>query len=217
MALFHYKGYHGYSAKLFDYIRQFTASLSFSQIRYQHTSQTDTTELSDPTKVEKDDDSDNYSQNNLNQSLIHKQTGLFQSSLDRSRRYGLVGWRFGVTQFAAWATLVFAINFTLAIWGAARHVSTKGILMEGNCKQMKDLNKVIHVFINVLSTIILAGSNYCMQCLSAPSRTEVDKAHKAHRWLDIGILSFRNLKHISRRKSCAWMVLAISSLPLHFL
>ena len=54
-----------------------------------------------------------------------------------------------------------------------------------------------------------------MQRLASPTRRELDKAHKKHKWLDIGVPSFRNLFFINKWRSLGWVVLAASSLPLH--
>lgn len=70
------------------------------------------------------------------------------------------GWRFGVLHFAVWATIVFIINLTVTIWGSTQRES--GILLDGDCDRVKNLNTALHVLINVLSTILLSGSNYCM-------------------------------------------------------
>lgn len=35
----------------------------------------------------------------------------------------------------------------------------------------------MHIIINILSTALLAASNYVMQCLSAPTRPDVNEAH----------------------------------------
>jgi hypothetical protein len=79
------------------------------------------------------------------------------------------------------------------------------------------LNTGLHLAINILSTIILAGSNYTMQCLSAPTRSEIDAAHSPKHavHLDVGILSIRNLNYISVRRTFLWLLLGLSSLPLH--
>lgn len=73
--------------------------------------------------------------------------------------------------------------------------------------------------INVLSTVLLSGSNYCMQVCSAPTRRDIDLAHSSAtaKWLDIGVPSLRNLKHISLRKRALWCLMGLSSLPLHLL
>jgi hypothetical protein len=125
------------------------------------------------------------------------------------------GWRFGALHFGFWATLVFLINFVVTIWGSISRRS--GVLFEGDCDRVEFLNTALHVLINVLSTILLSGSNYCMQCLSAPTRSEVDTAHAEGKWLDIGIPSLRNVKHLGRKRTILWVVLAITSLPLHLL
>jgi hypothetical protein len=125
------------------------------------------------------------------------------------------GWRFGALHFSLWAAVVFSINLIVTVWGSS--VRSSGILLEGDCDHVEILNTGLHVLINVLSTILLSGSNYCMQCLSAPTREEVDKAHAQKRWLDIGIPSIRNVKHLGRKRIILWLLLAITSLPLHLL
>lgn len=125
------------------------------------------------------------------------------------------GWRFGALHFAIWASVVFLINFIVTIWGSTARDS--GVLLDGDCKRVKRLNSGLHVFINILSTILLSGSNYCMQCLSAPTRGEVDKAHAQGKWLDIGIPSLRNVRHLSWKRIILWVLLALTSLPLHLL
>ena len=54
-----------------------------------------------------------------------------------------------------------------------------------------------------------------MQILTAPTGGEIDLAHAAGRWLDIGVLSMRNLRWISRERMCIWILLGLTSLPLH--
>ncbi|KAF0316724.1 hypothetical protein GQ607_016066 [Colletotrichum asianum] len=79
------------------------------------------------------------------------------------------------------------------------------------------LNTGIHVVINILSIILLAGSNYCMQCLIAPTRPEIDEAHSSQCWLDIGVPSIRNFWSIGRKRKAIWILLSASSLPLHLM
>lgn len=127
------------------------------------------------------------------------------------------GWRFAVIQFAAWASIVFFINLFATIWVSTTMKKTGGNLSEGDCGRVKNLNRGFHVLINVLSTVLLSGSNYCMQCLSAPSRADIDTAHAARNWLEIGIPSIRNLSHIGQRRLYVWLLLGFSSIPLHLL
>ena len=54
-----------------------------------------------------------------------------------------------------------------------------------------------------------------MQCLSAPTRKEVDEAHAKGKWLDIGVPSVRNLTNIAKPRVGMWLGLALTSLPLH--
>lgn len=133
------------------------------------------------------------------------------------------GWRFGVVVSAVSTSCVFIVNLTVLIWAVRKFgLGNEGrqILYAGSCNTVKTLNRGIHLAINVLSTILLASSNYCMQCLSAPTRTDIDTAHQSKnwpRWLDIGVPSIRNLWRIDRKRVIIWTILSLSSLPLHLL
>lgn len=132
----------------------------------------------------------------------------------------LTGWRFGAISAAAITSCVFLINLIVTIWAVSiTKVDSDGksLLYDGSCSNIKQLNTNVHLLINVLSTFLLSGSNYCMQCLSAPTRPELDRAHMQKKWLDIGIPSVRNLTRISRKRALLWIILGTSSLPLHLL
>ncbi|KAK0609436.1 hypothetical protein B0T14DRAFT_441918, partial [Immersiella caudata] len=88
-------------------------------------------------------------------------------------------------------------------------------LFSGSCSKAEKINIAGHVIINALSTVLLSASNYCMQCVSAPTREEVDNAHRKRRWLDIGTPSARNLRSIHPAKTILWLFLGTSSFPLH--
>jgi disulfide bond formation protein DsbB len=143
--------------------------------------------------------------------------GIGKSANIRRYRQQFSGWRFGVLNFTIWASIVFVINLVVTVWGSVLHKTAEGVLDQGDCGRIKTLNSGIHILINVLSTILLSGSNYCMQCMSAPTRGEIDQAHAAQKWLDIGVPSFRNLRRIDRRRLLLWLLLGTSSLPLHLL
>jgi hypothetical protein len=127
------------------------------------------------------------------------------------------GWRFGALGCAASSTVVFVINLVVTIWGSwnLKSGDDAGALYTGDCERVRQMNVGIHVLINILSTVLLSGSNYCMQCLSAPTRKEIDEAHAKGVWLDIGIPSMRNLNMIKTQRVVLWFLLAFSSLPLH--
>ena len=117
------------------------------------------------------------------------------------------------------AFVVLLINVCFMISTNIRFGSTRGttVLYEGKCSKVSGWNSGIHVVINIFSIVLLAASNYAMQCLSSPTRQEIDKAHSLGHWLDIGVPSLRNLMKISRRRSYLWIGLAASSLPIAFM
>ena len=90
-------------------------------------------------------------------------------------------------------------------------------IFHGDCGTSAKISSGLHVLINILSTLLLGASNFSMQLLAAPSRTEVDVAHQTQNWLDIGVPSLRNLKHIAKCRRFLWWALVVSSTPLHFL
>lgn len=102
---------------------------------------------------------------------------------------------------------------------AAGHDMMDGIYMVywGSCKATETKDTWVHLALNIVATVLLASSNYCMQLLSSPSRTEVDKAHAKQKWLDIGIPSIRNLSSLRRQKAVLWWVLGLSSIPMHLM
>ena len=131
----------------------------------------------------------------------------------------LEGYHFGVLCCAVVAAVVLIINLILTIWAVSSSGVQNGLgtLQDGSCKRTATLTFWIHLAINVLGTLLLGASNYSIQCLSSPTRSEIDKAHGKGVWLDIGVPSVRNLRHLSSARVTLWWLLAISSIPLHLL
>jgi hypothetical protein len=129
-------------------------------------------------------------------------------------------WRKTLFSFVVLACVVLIINTGFLAWAVHSRGITGGlgVLYEAPCEATKRANIGVHLLINILSSALLGASNYCIQCLSAPTRPEVDKAHQKGNWLDIGIPSLRNVvsSNFGMRKKICWWILAISSLPLHF-
>ena len=131
----------------------------------------------------------------------------------------LEGYHFGVLCCAVITAMVLVINLILTIWAVSSSGVHNGLgtLQDGSCKRIATLTFWAHLAINVLSTLLLGASNYSMQCLSSPTREEIDKAHGKGIWLDIGVPSVRNLRYLSTARVTLWWLLAISSIPLHLL
>ena len=127
------------------------------------------------------------------------------------------GYHFGVMCCAWTSAMVLLINLTATIWGVKKFGITDGLgtFQTGDCGSTSRLGFWLHLIINALSTLLLGASNYSMQCLSSPTRSEIDRAHRKYIWLDIGTPSVRNLRSISWSRISLWWALAISSIPLH--
>jgi hypothetical protein len=129
------------------------------------------------------------------------------------------GWRLIVWYGFVSGALVFCVNILLLGLGT-RHGGYKGgigTLAQGTATRISTISTAYHVLINIMSTSLLASSNYCMQVLSSPTRQAIDDAHEKGWYLDVGVWSSRNLRYLSRRKRVLWSLLAVSSLPLHLL
>jgi hypothetical protein len=110
-------------------------------------------------------------------------------------------------------------NLGFTIFAVSRYGSDKGVglIYEGDCERVRTLDQWIHLLINLLGTGMLSASNYCMQLQAAPTRANIDRAHRDDRWLDIGIPSLRNLRYISNWRRLSWALLALSSVPIHLI
>lgn len=127
------------------------------------------------------------------------------------------GWRGGCLAAVVAAGLVFLINIIFIIWAAVTSKSgiAIGNLYEGHCGTVHNADSWLHIAINAMGTCLLGASNYTMQCLSSPTRREIDNAHVAGKYRDIGLPSFRNLS--GWRKKLLFGLLVCSTVPLHFL
>ena len=148
-----------------------------------------------------------------------KEQSNFFSSAWKPVRY--TGWHTGVLACVASAVVVLLINVSLTIYAATnpRHKMEKGIgtLYSGSCSTSKAIGLWLHLGINTLSTLLLSGSNYTQQCLSAPTRKEIDTAHTKRKWMDIGVPSFGNLFKIRLERTLLWIAIGFTSIPLHLL
>ena len=129
------------------------------------------------------------------------------------------GWRFGVMAASVATGVTLLINLILTVWVAVHFSSDDGIgtAYEGSCDIVTNWSRWLHIFINIISSVVLTASNYCMQCLTSPTRAEVDAAHAKGDWVDIGVVGTRNLTRISRKRATLWWILAFSSIPIHLL
>ncbi|EFR01229.1 hypothetical protein MGYG_04233 [Nannizzia gypsea CBS 118893] len=152
------------------------------------------------------------------QSTLSSAPGILDVTRGKPRKWQK-GWRFTLYTASGTGILVLCFNLGLLIWVLPRHnlINGRGVLYDGDCDKIHNLSIVLHLVINIFSTLLLSASNYTIQCLSAPTRADIDKVHKELRWLDIGILSVRNFRQIPRSRSILWIILVLSSLPLHLM
>lgn len=127
------------------------------------------------------------------------------------------GWRRTAVINSIVVSFFALILISLMIWVYASSDSRidTWIFYLGDCSQGSRINVVLHLIINLISTLIIASSNFFMQILNAPTRKEVDTAHQQRSWLEIGVPSMRNVLHVSRLKTLCWILFNLSSIPIH--
>lgn len=140
------------------------------------------------------------------------------------REWGMIGqgYRLSLVTGAVLSSTTLIINVGVTIWAATltdhdKDGGGRRVLYEGSCDTSRKLNIALHVLINVMSSGLLGASNYGIQCLSAPTREQVDDAHAAGKYLDIGVLSVRNLRRQRGLARLLWFTLMLSSVPIHLL
>lgn len=151
------------------------------------------------------------------QSFFQKVDSAINNRLKRSQFYG---WRMGVLFGSCMSFLVLCCNVAVVVIGSLVHSGYQdGIanVMYGGAPSMSRWSTFFHLLINAGSSILLASSNYTMQVLCSPTRHDINTAHAHSKWVDIGLLSFRNLKAIPRKRAALALTLAFSSIPLHLL
>ena len=100
-------------------------------------------------------------------------------------------WQTSVCFWAYITGVTFVINLAALIWVNAGFPKSNNdyVLMEGDCSAVSKWDTGLHLVINAISVVLLSASNYTMQCLSSPTRSELDIAHAHGQWLDVGVPS----------------------------
>ena len=99
------------------------------------------------------------------------------------RRELWCGWRKGVIVSVVCNIVALVFNSSLLVWAIyQRNPSTDGwIMWQGSHDNLNLIDSLSHLAINIVSTAILAGSNYTLQILLAPTRKSIDQAHRKNR------------------------------------
>lgn len=89
------------------------------------------------------------------------------------------------------------------------------VISRGDCNRVSRINLVLHGVVNGIAILVLASSNFFMQVLCSPTRADIDRAHSKNHYLEIGAQSVKNLFFLPKVKSVLWLLLAVTSVPLH--
>ena len=79
-------------------------------------------------------------------------------------------WRRTLVLWLTGSAIVFAAQLSFTLWAYLRAPNDdltlyyNRNLFEGRCSVAKSINTGVHLLINILSTLLLSGGNYCMQC-----------------------------------------------------
>lgn len=129
-------------------------------------------------------------------------------------RQSIRGWRGGCIInciITGLIVLVTVISFVVAI-ATERNGETR--IFQGSCANSQKFSLGVHAAMSLVSMVILVAANYGFQILTSPTRVEVDMAHDAGKWLDIGVPSFRNMLSIARTRAIVAAVLLTSAVSV---
>jgi hypothetical protein len=135
----------------------------------------------------------------------------------------LTGWRCAavfMVLLTGLLALVLLGTLLLSLYGldgSSKAIGVSTLLFRGHCEASTQYNFWAHLAINFVASGVLASSNFFMQVLVAPTRADVDRAHAKGRALEIGVQSWRNLFHVRFLHRAFWILLAISTVPLHLI
>jgi hypothetical protein len=157
-------------------------------------------------------------------SIFHLWTRPFQfvdtHIKNRLARSTFHGWRMGILFGSCSSAIILCFNIGFLIFTATWGPGFRNGFADPfsyDASNISLMSSLIHILINILSTILLSASNYTMQVLGSPTRGEIDRAHRRGEWFDVGVLSVRNLRRIAPRRQLLCAVLVVSSIPLHLL
>lgn len=110
------------------------------------------------------------------------------------------GWRSGVVLNLLLVVMLLLTGFVCLVVAGTKIALLVGDmdLYTGSCAKATNMNWGLHALINVAVVILMVGANYVFQVLSSPTRSEVASAHQHKKWLEIGVPSARNFKHIGK-------------------
>lgn len=143
--------------------------------------------------------------------------GKYFASVDGAWSRRFPGWRGGIAAFLALAILVLGLNVSTLIWAVVNLDQIPfATITTRSCESIDVWSSFIQTAISIFSALLLSGSNYSIQVLCSPTRAEVDEAHRKHTYLNIGVLSMRNIIRFRKRRLCLFILLVLSNMPLHF-
>jgi hypothetical protein len=132
------------------------------------------------------------------------------------------GWRMGTMLCCCAVVICIIVEAALLIWAAKMSIggTESGLLYQGSCAKVKSMALWLLLPLNIAGTVLIGTSNYLMQVMAAPNRSEINEAHRFAQAVAIGGTSFRDLIQWSgggKPRKAIWWLLGLSSLPIHLL
>lgn len=106
-----------------------------------------------------------------------------RSSVGVGERFSrLSGWRMSAfINTVLVSNVLFVLIFShLILWAKSGNLNGYHIIHSGKCaeKSVGRLNTLLHLMVNILSSLVLASTNFFMQVLNSPNRAELDSVHE---------------------------------------
>ena len=143
----------------------------------------------------------------------------FRSRLEAATHFSR-RWRVGIAIGLLLTSIILVLNLALLAWAVTgSHPHDQYAIytvLDRACDNTDTYLRWSRLGINCLSTLLLVESYYAIQVLFSPTRKEIDAAHAQGIWVDVGVISWRNLRYISRWRTSLVAVFLVSSAIVHY-
>ncbi|KAG9253452.1 uncharacterized protein F5Z01DRAFT_623591 [Emericellopsis atlantica] len=116
------------------------------------------------------------------------------------------------------AAVILGTQLAVTVWAVLAFPPDErgtGTFFWGDCSSIDTTDRAVHVALNIVSSLFLGVGHYCMQILVAPSRQELDSAHRKGKAMEVGVPSLKNLVRIKPKRAVAWVMIGAIATLLH--
>ena len=114
------------------------------------------------------------------------------------------------------AVILVILCVTLITWSSIHGLQNVIDLFKGECIVASKKTFILRTVITLVLFLVTLSSDLFLRLILAPLPDDIRKAHRKTGWLDIGVNSWNNLKHVNWWRRVFWLLILLSSVPIQF-